>query len=185
MVVEFSFPFHRNLKADYVRNSGSKFFLNLILRQMAAVPVVAGSHLVFRLNFTDSLQPLGIAETVVGLALFQKLLSIFFVEFKTLALNIRTKISALIAAFVPVNSKPVKGIVKVFYVFFVVTGTVSVFQTQDKFSAFRTGKKVVEQGSPYTADVLQPRRRRSIANTNFFNVFHNIPQYSLKLKGHL
>ena len=102
--MEFCLAFKRNLQADYVRLSRVKVGLDFFGGKVAAVSVVAGSHFVFSLNFTDSLQALGVAKAVVGLAFGDQLFGVFFVKVKALALDVRAVLAALVAAFVPVNA---------------------------------------------------------------------------------
>ena len=95
VVVEYSCTFHWNLKADYVWFSCSKISLNFFFCKVTAVAVVSRSHLVFSLDFADTVKSFCITETVISFAVFNKLLSIFLVKLKTFTLNVRTKITAL------------------------------------------------------------------------------------------
>ena len=102
--MEFGLPFKRNLEADYVRLSRVQVGLDFFGGKVAAVAVVAGSHFVFSLNFSDALQALRVAKAVVGLALGDQLFGVLFVKVKALALDVRAVLAALVAAFVPVNA---------------------------------------------------------------------------------
>ena len=135
MVVEFCLAFQRHFEADNVGLAGGKICLDFLFGQVAAVAVVAGSHLVFGLNFTDTLQTLGIAETIVCLAFCNEFFCILFVQFKTLALHIGTVFAAFIAALIPVNAEPCHRVVQILHVFFIVAGAVGIFQAQDEFAA--------------------------------------------------
>ena len=62
---------------------------------MAAVSVVARSHLVFRLDFADSVKPFGVAEAVVRFSFFHKFHGVFFVKVEAFALDVRSVFAAL------------------------------------------------------------------------------------------
>ena len=135
MVVELCFSLKRHFKADNIRLSCLKICFYFFLCKVAAVAVVSRRHIVFCLDFADSLQTLAVAEAIVRLAVCDKLFCIFFVKRKTLALHIRTKISALVAAFVPFNAEPSHCVVKVLNIFFVVSCAVGVFKAQNELAA--------------------------------------------------
>ena len=172
MVVEFGYSFHRNFKADNVRFSGIKICLYFFRRKVAAVTVITRSHFIFCLNFSYAFKTFGIAETVICFSLFHKFESIFFVQFKTFALNVRTVFSAFIAAFVPFKTKPCHRVVKILHVFFIVAGAVCVFQTKNEFSAFRACIKIIKKCCAYTADMLHTGRGRCVSYADFFIFSH-------------
>ena len=133
--------------------------------------VVTRRHFIFRLDFSDAREALFVAKTVIGFALCNEFFRIFFIEIEALALHVRPVRTAFIAALVPVDAEPCHRIVQILNKFFVVARTVGIFESQNKFAALRTRKKIIEQRGANTADMLHPRRRWSVANTYF--VFHN------------
>ena len=174
VVVEFCFAFHWNLKTDYVWFSCIKICLYFLWSKVTAVAVVTRSHLVFCLNLADAVKAFCITEAVVSFAVFNKLHSVFFVKFKTLALNIRTKITALRTTFVPFNSKPCHCVVKVLNVFFVVACAVCVFKTKNEFSVLRTCKQIIKKCCTYATNVLHTSWRWCVTNSYLF-FCHIIP----------
>ena len=158
---------HGNLEPDDVGLAGVKVGLNLLRGKVAAVAVVSGGHLVHGLDGADSVKTLGIAEAVVGLALFHQLLGVLLVQVEALGLDVGAVFAALFAALVPLNAQPGHGVVEVLDVFLSVAGAVGVLQPQDELAAIGTGKKIVEQGGAHPTDMLHPRRGGSVTNTNF------------------
>ena len=168
VVRKFCFSFHWNLKTDYVWLTCVEISLYFFRSKVTAVAVVTRSHLIFCLNLANTVKAFCITEAVVSLSLFYEFISVFLIKFKTLTLNIRTVFAALRTAFIPVDSKPCHCIIKILNIFFVVTGTVCIFETQNKFSVLRTCKKIIKKRSANTTNVLHSSWGRRITYTNFF-----------------
>ena len=83
VVMESCLSFKRHFETDYIRFSCVEVSLDFLWSEVTAVSVVARSHLVFGLDFFDSLQSLSIAEAVVSLAFVYELLCVFFVKLKS------------------------------------------------------------------------------------------------------
>ena len=166
-VLEPCDPLHGHLQTDDVGLAGIEVRLNLLLREVAAVPVVSGGHLVHGLDGANSVQPLGIAEAVVGLSPFHQLLGVLLVQVEALRLDVGAVVAALCSTLVPLNAQPGHGVVQVLDIFLAVAGAVGVLQPQDELAAVGPGKKIVEQGGAHPTDMLHPRRGGSVTNTNF------------------
>jgi len=127
-VVEFGGTFERHGETDDVRLFRIKAGLDFLGRKGAAVPVVAEHTLVHGLDLAEVFEPFRIAEAVVSLTLFDEFKRVFLVELEPLGLDVRGVRSAPVAALVPVDAEPGKGIVEVADIFFAGAGLVGILE---------------------------------------------------------
>ena len=101
IVVERRRSLERDIEADDMRNACLKLLLDLLLRQMQTVLVIAADLLAANLR-PERIEPLLRAEAVIRLALFDQLLGIFLIDALSaaLGLDIRSDAAVLVRALV-------------------------------------------------------------------------------------
>ena len=106
---------HGTLGGDFLANdigdSRRQLFSDLLLGKVAAVTVIAGRHAGGLLHLAYLVQPLLIAEAVVGMTAFHQLLGVFLKHTHALTLNIGTDGAADIRSLVPQQAGLLQGLV--------------------------------------------------------------------------
>ena len=123
---------------DHIRNSCRKLFFHFFLRQGKAVLIVNGNFFsLYNLCF-QACKALLVAETVIGLSLFNELLGIGKVNplFLSFRLYIRTYASILIRSFVMDQTCFLQGAVNDLYRSFHITLLIGILNSENEISSF-------------------------------------------------
>ena len=149
-----------HLLADDIRIAILDVRIDYVLRQVAAGTVIAaelaGRMILFR-----------IAEAIVSMAALDQLFGIFLVEVHALTLHIRTVATAESRALVRDDVCHLERAVDEVDSIRDITGTVSIFDTQDEVTFLGLGIEVAIECSTQVADVHVSRRAWSETGTNF------------------
>ena len=124
-----------HLLTDNIRDAGSKLLLNLLGGQVAAVAIIAGRHAGSLLNGADLLQPVLVAEAVVGCALFHQLQRVVLEHSHALALDIGTDRTADVRPLIPDQAGFLQGVVDDIHRTLDIPLLVGILNAQDELAA--------------------------------------------------
>ncbi len=158
LVVEDGRTLQGNFEAYDIALAFGEAAVDLFLGEIPAVPIVAlVAGFRGRLRLAQLLEPLLVAEAIIGLVHGHELFGVFLIGGEALGLDIGTERAAFVGAFVPIEAKPGEGVVEVFDVFVRVAGSVGIFQPEDEGSAGGASVEVVDEGRANPADMLVSR----------------------------
>ena len=153
LIMESNLALQRDLLSDNVRYACIKLCLYLLSRKITAVSVIHRSDTACLLNSFQLFKSFLVAEAVVSLALFNKLLSIFLEHTHSFRLDIRTDRTAYIRTFVPVESALFKSFVNYLSSALYITSLIRILYSEDKISAVLLCDKVCEQRCSEVSDM--------------------------------
>ena len=113
------------------------------------------------LRFSQLLESLLTAETVVGISICDHRVGVFHVQVKSLALEVRSVLSTL-RPFIALNPNPLQIFENSLSRAFYFSGLVGVLDPQNKSTFSTLGVEVVENGCPEPTQVQFPSGRWSI-----------------------
>ena len=119
-----------NLKPYYWLDTLSLVFSPLFLCKVCTVPVIPLIFaLILNLLLSELLKALRSTVAVICLALFYKLLCIFFIDIEPLGLDIRTTRTTYDRTFIPFYSKPIESLIEVIKGFIAIALPISILDS--------------------------------------------------------
>ena len=179
LVVEGNGAFGGDLLPDDVGHAGGQLGFHLFLGKVAAMAVVAGRHAGSFLHLAHLLQPLLIAEAVVGVPAFHQLQGIFLEHIHPLALDIGADGSADIGTLIPDKAGFFQRFIDDLDGAFYLTLLVGVLNPQQKTAVVAFGDKIGEQRGTQVADVHIAGGAGGKPGTNMIELEHNSSSFMI------
>ena len=131
-VMECRLAGKRHFLSDNIGNARFQVLFDLLFGKISAVTVVAALDAAFLVQGSEALLT---AETVVGVSLFDELLSVRLIKIHTLALDIRSELPADVRTFVMDKACGLQRLIDNIYGTFHIAFLVSILDTKDECTA--------------------------------------------------
>ena len=158
LVVESYLSLGRHFLSDDIRCACVELCLDLVFGKVTAMSVIAVSFAVCLALSFKTVESFLVAEAVISLTFFNKLLGVFFEHTHSLGLDIRTYRTANVRTLVPVETDVFERFVDDLCCALNVASLVGILDTKNEISALLFCDKVRKQCSPEVSDVHISRR---------------------------
>ena len=181
LIVEGHGPLGRHLLPDDIGNSRRQLFGYFLLGKVAAVAVIAGRNAGGLLHLAHLLQPLLIAEAVVGVAAFHQLFGVCLKHIHPLALDIGAHGSADIGTLIPQKAGLLQRLVDDLHGALYLTLLVGVLYPQQKTAVIAFGHQIGKQRSAEIAHVHIAGGAGRKTGAYMVKLEHNASSFILKI----